>query len=429
MRTPLAITLGANAVNLGLDTALILGLGWGVRGAATATTTAEWLAAAAYLAMLFQRREALGGLHPRLVLGERLAAVAEELVPFVKAGGAMLMRTALLLGTKTLASATAARCACAALLVPFVWVSGGRLFLLLPTAACVIAALPLAPRTLSAMLRAFPPPPCLPDRLPAPLPQSAGWVWCPLRRTKWCPSCGCSPPSCWTLWPLRGRPWWPCRCAARGCASGAGSVVVWGQAGTAARLSPPQPGAAWQWAGAHAVPLALLTLNFLPARLPVCLPAWPPPTALLWCSWARETCARRGQWATACWGWALAAAWPWQQPSGWRNLSSQASLAAMQVRSLGCRARHLPRKHLAWRCLGWVAFSLPTAWLPLLSSSHLMCPLSFSSVLTPPAADVEAAVREILPIAVAMLPINAAVYVFDGIVTGAADFRFMAGAC
>ena len=37
--------------------------------------------------------------------------------------------------------------------------------------------------------------------------------------------------------------------------------------------------------------------------------------------------------------------------------------------------------------------------------------------------------REILPIAVAMLPINAAVYVFDGIVTGAADFRFMAGAC
>ena len=35
--------------------------------------------------------------------------------------------------------------------------------------------------------------------------------------------------------------------------------------------------------------------------------------------------------------------------------------------------------------------------------------------------------REILPITVAMLPINAAVYVFDGITTGAADFRFMAG--
>ena len=41
----------------------------------------------------------------------------------------------------------------------------------------------------------------------------------------------------------------------------------------------------------------------------------------------------------------------------------------------------------------------------------------------------EAAVREVLPIAVAMLPVNAAVYVFDGIITGASDFRFMAGGC
>lgn len=44
-------------------------------------------------------------------------------------------------------------------------------------------------------------------------------------------------------------------------------------------------------------------------------------------------------------------------------------------------------------------------------------------------AEVIAAVREILPIAVAMLPVNAAVYVFDGIITGAADFKFMAGTC
>lgn len=35
--------------------------------------------------------------------------------------------------------------------------------------------------------------------------------------------------------------------------------------------------------------------------------------------------------------------------------------------------------------------------------------------------------RQVLPIAVAMLPINAAVYVFDGIITGASDFKFMAG--
>jgi len=38
-------------------------------------------------------------------------------------------------------------------------------------------------------------------------------------------------------------------------------------------------------------------------------------------------------------------------------------------------------------------------------------------------------VRAVLPIAVAMLPVNAAVYVFDGIITGASDFKFMAGVC
>lgn len=110
MRTPLAITLAANGINLALDTVLILGLGWGVKGAATATTTAEWVAALAYMGVLYNRRDALGGLHPRLVLGSTLTAALAEMVPFLKAGGAMLMRTGLLLGTKTLASATAARC-------------------------------------------------------------------------------------------------------------------------------------------------------------------------------------------------------------------------------------------------------------------------------------------------------------------------------
>ena len=41
--------------------------------------------------------------------------------------------------------------------------------------------------------------------------------------------------------------------------------------------------------------------------------------------------------------------------------------------------------------------------------------------------DVTAAVREVLPLAVAMLPVNAAVYVFDGVLVGASDFRFLAG--
>ena len=109
MRTPLGITLAANAINLGLDVFLIMGLGWGVRGAATATTAAEWVAAAAYLGGLWARRDALGGLHPRLVLGSRVGDALGEMLPFLQAGGAMLMRTGLLLGTKTLASATAAR--------------------------------------------------------------------------------------------------------------------------------------------------------------------------------------------------------------------------------------------------------------------------------------------------------------------------------
>jgi len=40
-RTPLAATLGCNAVNLVLNPLLIFGLGWGVAGAAQATVLAE----------------------------------------------------------------------------------------------------------------------------------------------------------------------------------------------------------------------------------------------------------------------------------------------------------------------------------------------------------------------------------------------------
>jgi hypothetical protein len=110
MRTPLAITLGANAINLGLDALLILRLDWGVSGAAVATTTAEWAAALAYLGMLWHRRSVLGlgsSSPARMLAGA--AATTEAFLPFARAGGAVIMRTALLLGTKTLASATAAR--------------------------------------------------------------------------------------------------------------------------------------------------------------------------------------------------------------------------------------------------------------------------------------------------------------------------------
>lgn len=45
MKTPLGITASCNMINFSLDLLLIVGLGWGVRGAATATTAAEWIAA------------------------------------------------------------------------------------------------------------------------------------------------------------------------------------------------------------------------------------------------------------------------------------------------------------------------------------------------------------------------------------------------
>ena len=110
MKTPLGITLSANAINLSLDVILILGLGWGVRGAACATTVAEWIAASSYLYCLWNRRDSLGGpAAPEAMMRMTTGELAASFTPFFNAGGAVLMRTVLLLGTKTIASATAAR--------------------------------------------------------------------------------------------------------------------------------------------------------------------------------------------------------------------------------------------------------------------------------------------------------------------------------
>ena len=110
MKTPLGITLSANAINLSLDVILILGLGWGVRGAACATTVAEWIAASSYLYFLWNRRDSLGGpAAPEAMKRMTAGELAASFTPFFNAGGAVLMRTVLLLGTKTMASATAAR--------------------------------------------------------------------------------------------------------------------------------------------------------------------------------------------------------------------------------------------------------------------------------------------------------------------------------
>lgn len=101
-RTPMMVTLGLNAVNLVLDPILIFGLGWGLVGAAIATAIAQWCGALAFVFLLLvRRREELG-------IGLELPKVA-ELLPFLRVGWELFLRTAALIGTMTLATAIAAR--------------------------------------------------------------------------------------------------------------------------------------------------------------------------------------------------------------------------------------------------------------------------------------------------------------------------------
>lgn len=200
------------------------------------------------------------------------------------------------------------------------------------------------------------------------------------------------------------------------------------------------------------------------------VPAAPrPPLLCLCCSWARVTWQRLAPSATASWVWALAGGPRWRLPSGWQSLSFLASSATMQVcvgGGLGVRGggacllagrAHHPfgndagvGVHRLCVCVYVCKLGLEPPSLvpgcPLPYTLHPPLPWPFPDILIPPGqhapslayldpvpppplAEVMAAVREVLPIAVAMLPINAAVYVFDGVITGASDFKFMAGGC
>ncbi len=102
-RTPLYVSLALNAVNLVLDPLLIFGLGWGLAGAATATVVAQWSGALAFLWLVLGRdRDRLG------VPRGHLPGLA-DLVPLLRVGGALIVRTLSLIGTMTLATAVATR--------------------------------------------------------------------------------------------------------------------------------------------------------------------------------------------------------------------------------------------------------------------------------------------------------------------------------
>jgi putative MATE family efflux protein len=101
-RTPLRVTLALNVVNLVLDPLLIFGLGWGLTGAAWATVVAQWAGAAGFLYLILgPRRDLLAGV-------SRLPRPG-ELLPFLRVGGELLIRTLSLIGALTLATAVATR--------------------------------------------------------------------------------------------------------------------------------------------------------------------------------------------------------------------------------------------------------------------------------------------------------------------------------
>ena len=74
-RTPLAVAVAANVVNVGLNAFLVLGLHWGIAGSAWGTVVAQTAAAAAYLAMVARGARRAGVTFGPDLAGLRAAAV------------------------------------------------------------------------------------------------------------------------------------------------------------------------------------------------------------------------------------------------------------------------------------------------------------------------------------------------------------------
>ena len=99
-RTPLAVAVGANLLNLGVELVLVYGLDLGVAGSAWGTVLAQVVAAAVFLGVLTRRLR---------MSGASLAVDRHELLRLAQMGRHLFVRTAALLTTLTLATSVAAR--------------------------------------------------------------------------------------------------------------------------------------------------------------------------------------------------------------------------------------------------------------------------------------------------------------------------------
>ena len=99
-RTPLAVAVAANVVNVGLNAFLVLGLHWGIAGSAWGTVVAQTAAAAAYLAMVARGARRAGVAFGPDLTGLRAAAVT---------GVSLVVRTLALQAVLIVVTAIAAR--------------------------------------------------------------------------------------------------------------------------------------------------------------------------------------------------------------------------------------------------------------------------------------------------------------------------------
>lgn len=99
-RTPLAVSVAANAVNIALNAAFVLALHWGIAGSAWGTVTAQSGGSAVYLAVVARGARRTG---------IRLRADPAGIRATARAGAALVMRTLALQAVLLLTTAVAAR--------------------------------------------------------------------------------------------------------------------------------------------------------------------------------------------------------------------------------------------------------------------------------------------------------------------------------